>query len=134
MEEWLFWQVGGLGPMAGQANHFFNYAPEDVPYAKKRYSDEVHRLFGVMNKRLTEHPYLAGAEYTIADMAAVGWTTRWERQGQDPGQFPHVKRWLETLQARPAVQRGLALAVDDAKKVDMKDPKVWNLLFNQRAR
>jgi GST-like protein len=87
-----------------------------------------------MNKRLAEHPYLAGAEYTIADMAVVGWTTRWERQGQDPGQFPHVKRWLETLQARPAVQKGIALAVDDAKKVDMKDPKVWNLLFNQRAR
>ena len=74
------------------------------------------------------------AAFSVADMAAVGWTSRWERQGQDPAQFPHVKRWLETLQARPAVQKGLALAIEDAKKYDIKDPKVWNLLFNQRAR
>ena len=134
VDEWLFWQVGNLGPMAGQAHHFRMYAPEKIPYAINRYTNECNRLYGVMNKRLAAHAYLAGREYTIADMASVGWTSRWERQGQDPNEFPHVKRWLETLTARPAVQRGLALAVDDAKRVDMQDPKVWNLLFNQRAR
>ena len=134
VDEWLFWQMGNLGPMAGQAHHFRMYAPEQIPYAIDRYTNECNRLYGVMNKRLAEHPYLAGEEYTVADMAAVGWTSRWERQGQDPAQFPHVKRWLETLQARPAVQKGLALAIEDAKKYDIKDPKVWNLLFNQRAR
>ena len=133
VEEWLFWQVGNLGPMAGQAHHFRTYAPEQIPYAVNRYTNECNRLYGVMNKRLAKHPYLAGKEYTIADMAAVGWAKLWERQGQDPAQFPHVKRWLESLQARPAVQKGLALAVDDAKKVDMKDPKVWAILFDQRA-
>jgi GSH-dependent disulfide-bond oxidoreductase len=134
VDEWLFWQVGNLGPMAGQAHHFRIYAPEKIAYAINRYTNECNRLYGVMNKRLAEHPYLAGEEYTIADMASVGWTTRWERQGQDPAQFPHVKRWLETLQARSAVQKGLALAVEHAGKYDIKDPKVWNLLFNQRAR
>ncbi len=134
VDEWLFWQVGNLGPMAGQAHHFRMYAPEKIAYAVNRYTNECNRLYGVMNKRLAGHAYLAGQEYTIADMAAVGWTSRWERQGQDPNEFPHVKRWLETVTARPAVQKGLALAVEDAKKVDMQDPKVWNLLFNQRAR
>jgi GST-like protein len=134
VDEWLFWQVGNLGPMAGQAHHFRIYAPEKIEYAINRYTNECNRLYGVMNKRLARRPYLAGNEYTIADMAAVGWSKLWERQGQDPNQFPNVKRWLETLQARPAVQKGLALAVEGAKKVDMKDPKVWELLFNQRAR
>ena len=132
--EWLFWQVGNLGPMAGQAHHFRMYAPEKIAYAINRYTNECNRLYGVMNKRLAGHAYLAGQEYTIADMAVVGWTSRWERQGQDPNEFPQVKRWLETVTARPAVKKGLALAVEDAKKVDMQDPKVWNLLFNQRAR
>jgi GST-like protein len=134
VDEWVFWQVGNLGPMAGQAHHFRRYAPETLPYAINRYTNECNRLYGVMNKRLSQHPYLAGEEYTIADMAAVGWTRAWERQGQDPDQFPHVKRWLETLQARPAVQKGLALKVEDDRKYDIKDPKVWELLFNQRAR
>jgi GST-like protein len=134
VDEWLFWQVGNLGPMAGQAHHFRIYAPEKLAYAINRYTNECNRLYGVMNKRLEDHDYLAGDEYTIADMAAVGWASRWERQGQDPNQFPHVKRWLETVMARPAVQRGLAVKVDGAKNYDIKDPKVWNLLFNQRAR
>ena len=134
VDEWLFWQVGGLGPMAGQAHHFRIYAPEKIPYAIERYTNECNRLYGVMDRRLAAHAYLAGDDYTIADMACIGWATRWERQGQDPGQFPHVKRWIETLKARPAVARGLAVAVDAARKVDLKDPKVFDLLFRQRAR
>ena len=133
-EEWLFWQMGGLGPMAGQAHHFRIYAPEKIPYAIDRYTNECNRLYGVMNKRLSKHRYLASAEYTIADMACYGWTTRWERQGQDPNEFPHVKRWLDELGARPAVQRGMAVANEDARQVDMKDPKVQAVLFGQRAR
>lgn len=133
VEEWLFWQMGGLGPMAGQAHHFRIYAPEQLPYAIDRYTNEVNRLFGVMNIRLKDRAFLAG-KYSIADMACVGWVSRWERQGQDINDFPHLKRWLETLMARPAVQRGMKLRVEAASQVDMKDPKVQSLLFRQRAR
>jgi GSH-dependent disulfide-bond oxidoreductase len=134
VEEWLYWQVGNLGPMAGQAHHFRLHAPEPIGYAVDRYSDECNRLYGVMNKRLAERPYLAGDAYTIADIACIGWTSRWERQGQDPNQFPHVKRWLETVRARPAVKRGMSIRVEAASRVDMQDPKVRAVLFNQRAR
>ncbi len=133
VDEWLFWQMGGLGPMSGQAHHFRIYAPEKLPYAIDRYTNEVHRLFGVMNLRLKERAFLAG-KYSIADMACVGWVSRWERQGQDINEFPHLKRWLETLMARPAVQRGMKLRVEEASQVDMKDPDVQALLFRQRAR
>lgn len=133
VDEWLFWQMGGLGPMAGQAHHFRIYAPEKLPYAIDRYTNEVHRLFGVMNIRLKDRPFLAG-KYSIADIACVGWASRWERQGQDINEFPHLKRWLETVMARPAVQRGMKLRVEEASQVDMKDPKVQALLFKQRAR
>jgi GST-like protein len=133
VDQWLFWQMGGLGPMGGQAHHFRIYAPEKLQYAIDRYTNEVHRLFGVMNIRLKDRPFLAG-KYSIADMACVGWVSRWERQGQDINEFPHLKRWLETVMARPAVQRGMKLRVEEASKVDMKDPKVQALLFKQRAR
>jgi GST-like protein len=133
VEEWLAWQVGNLGPMAGQAHHFRLYAPE-TPYAIARYTDECNRLYGVMNTRLAERRYLAGDDYTIADMACIGWTSRWERQGQDPDQFPHVKRWLETVRARPAVKRGMSIRIEEAGEVDMRDAKVRAVLFNQRAR
>ncbi len=133
VEEWLMWQMGGLGPMGGQAHHFRIYAPEKLQYAIDRYTNEVHRLFGVMNTRLKDRPFLAG-RYSIADMACVGWASRWERQGQDINEFPHLKRWLDTVLARPAVQRGMKLRVEEASKVDMKDPKVQALLFRQRAR
>ena len=133
VEQWLFWQVGGLGPMAGQAHHFRLYAPEKLPYAIERYTNECNRLYGVMNTRLADREFLAG-KYSIADMACVGWASRWNRQGQDFTQFPHVRRWLDTLLARPAVHRGMHLRVDEASKVDMQDPKVRELLFNQRAR
>jgi GST-like protein len=134
VEEWLYWQVGNLGPNAGQAHHFRLYAPEAISYAVARFTDECNRLYGVMNRRLADRPYLAGEQYTIADMAVVGWTSRWERQGQDPNEFPHVKRWLEAVRARPAVQRGMRIWVEEAGRVDMKDAGVRAVLFNQRAR
>ena len=133
VEQWLFWQMGGLGPMAGQLNHFKHYARETLPYAIKRYEDEVNRLYGVMNKQLEGRDFLAG-KYSIADMACVGWVNLWERQGQDIGQFPRLKRWLETVKARPAVQRGMALGKELRSGVNMKDPKVQSVLFGQRAR
>jgi GSH-dependent disulfide-bond oxidoreductase len=107
--QWLFWQMGGLGPMAGQNNHFSNYAVEKLPYAIDRYRNEVNRLYGVMNKRLADRAFLAG-DYSIADMACYPWIVPHERQGQNIGEFPHLKRWLETIAARPAVVRAYALA------------------------
>ena len=133
VEQWLFWQMGGLGPMAGQLNHFRHYAKETLPYAIKRYEDEVNRLYGVMNIRLNDREFLAG-KYSIADMACVGWANGWERQGQNIEQFPNFKRWLATMKARPAVQRGMALGVELRQGIDMKDPKVQAVLFGQRAR
>jgi GST-like protein len=133
VDQWLFWQMGGLGPMAGQAHHFRLYAPEQIPYAIERYTNECNRLYGVMNIRLKDRPFLAG-KYSIADIACVGWASRYHRQGQDLAEFPHLKRWLDTVMARPAVKRGMALRVEAAAKVDMKDPKVQELLFKQRAR
>jgi len=133
VEEWLFWQMGGLGPMAGQATHFRRYAPEQIAYAIARYTDEVNRLYGVMNTRLARCEFLAG-RYSIADMACVGWVRLAERQGQDLAQFPDLKRWFETVRARPAVKRAFAIRVDAASKVDMTDAKVRGVLFGQRAR
>jgi GST-like protein len=133
VDQWLMWQMGGLGPMAGQAHHFRLYAPEQLPYAIDRYTNECHRLYGVMNKRLADRPFLAGA-YSIADIACVGWVSRHERQGTDLAEFPHLKRWFETVTARPAVKRGMSLRVEAASKVDMRDPAVAKILFGQRAR
>jgi GSH-dependent disulfide-bond oxidoreductase len=133
VEEWLFWQMGGLGPMAGQATHFRGYAPEQIAYAIARYTDEVNRLYGVMNTRLARHEFLAG-RYSIADMACVGWVRLAERQGQDLRQFPDLKRWFEAVRARPAVKRAFAIRIEAASKVDVTDPKVRGVLFGQRAR
>jgi GSH-dependent disulfide-bond oxidoreductase len=133
VEEWLFWQVGGLGPMAGQATHFRRYAPKQIAYAVARYTDEVNRLYGVMNTRLAKHAFLAG-RYSIADMACLGWVRLAERQGQDLAQFPHLLRWFETIRARPAVKRAFAIRVESASKVVMNDPQVRSVLFGQRAR
>lgn len=133
VDQWLFWQMGGLGPMAGQANHFRHYAPEPLDYAIKRYTDEVNRLFGVMNKRLADSEFLAG-KYSIADMACIGWTNPWERLGQNIDDFPHLKRWREAIYARPASKRGLEVRVQNVQQVNMHDPAVRAVLFNQRAR
>jgi GST-like protein len=133
VDQWLMWQMGGLGPMAGQAHHFRLYAPEQLPYAIDRYTNECHRLYGVMNTRLADRPFLAGS-YSIADIACVGWASRHERQGQDWAEFPHLKRWFETVTARPAVKKGMSLRVEAASNVDMRDPEVAKILFGQRAR
>ena len=133
VEQWLFWQVAGVGPMAGQVHHFKNYAVETLTYAINRYVNEVNRLYGVMNIRLKDREFLAG-KYSIADMACVGWVNGWQRQGQDINQFPHLKRWLETVKARPAVKRGMTLGLELRQGIDMKDPKVQAVLFGQRAR
>jgi GST-like protein len=133
VDEWLFWQMGGLGPMAGQAVHFRRYAPEQIPYAVARYTDEVNRLYGVMNTRLAKREFLAG-RYSIADIACVGWVRLAERQGQDLVRFPHLKRWFEAIRARPAVKRAFAIRVEAASAVDVNDPKVRAVLFSQRAR
>lgn len=111
VDQWLFWQMGGFGPMLGQNHHFRLFAPEKVPYAVERFTKETTRLYGVMNTRLADRDYLAG-EYSIADIACIGWAKLWERQGQAIDDFPHVKRWLETVLGRPAVQRGLAVKAE----------------------
>ncbi|MGB6538700.1 MAG: glutathione binding-like protein [Xanthobacteraceae bacterium] len=132
VDQWLFWQVGGLGPMAGQAIHFRRYAPESIAYAIARYSDEVNRLYGVMNKQLSQRAFLAG-RYSIADIACVGWVRLAERQGQDLAEFPHLRRWFETIRARPAVKRAFAIRIPAASAVDPQDPKARAILFGQRA-
>jgi len=129
VDEWLFWQVGGLGPMAGQANHFLTYAKDDIPYAKKRYTDEVHRLFGVMDKRLAGRKYLAGA-YSIADMACYSWVKSSTRF-QPLDEFPNLAAWMARLGARKGVQRGIALGADLRKPVTDDERKV---LFDQRGK
>jgi GST-like protein len=123
--QWLFWQVGGLGPMAGQNHHFNRYAPEKIPYAIERYVKETNRLYGVLNTRLADREFLAGA-YSIADMACYPWIVPHEAQAQNLDDFPHVKRWFEAIKGRPATLRadergaawssGAALS-DEARKV-----------------
>jgi GST-like protein len=125
----------GLGPMAGQAHHFRQYAPQQIPYAVDRYTNEVNRLYGVMNARLADREFLAG-RYSLADMACVGWVKPYKRQGQDLDDFEHLKRWFETMMARPAVQRGLAVGEDHRRPVEdvVQDEAVRKMLFEQRAR
>jgi GST-like protein len=102
--QWLFWQVGGLGPMAGQNGHFSRFAPEKIPYAIERYVKETSRLYGVLNKRLADREYIADA-FSIADMAAYPWIVPYEMQGQNLNDFPHLKRWFEAIKSRPATTR-----------------------------
>ena len=140
IDEWLFWQMGGLGPMAGQANHFRLYAPaimkKKIPYAIDRYTNEVHRLFGVMNQRLKSNPYLAGKDYSIADMACWGWVLPWQRLGQDLDEFPYLRDWFNKVSERPAVQAGFYLGAELRKDLDAKSKeaeKARKILFGQRA-
>ncbi|MBL9198330.1 glutathione S-transferase family protein, partial [Xanthomonas fragariae] len=107
--EWLFWQMGGLGPMSGQMGHFSVYAPEKIPYAIERYNAEVRRLHGVLDKRLAEHTFLAGDDYGIADMASYPWIEVYEDLKPDYAAFPHLQRWHAAIAARPATQRAYAL-------------------------
>lgn len=104
--EWLMWQMGGIGPFLGQAHHFLHFNPGKAPYAEQRYRREAERLYGVLDRRLAEVPWLAGAEYTVADIATWPWISRFAWQGIDLNRYPHVRRWYREIAARPAVQRG----------------------------
>ena len=130
--QWLFWQMGGLGPMAGQNNHFAHYAPEKLPYAIDRYVKETGRLYAVMDKRLQDREFLAGA-YSIADMACYPWVAIWDRQGQTLEDFPKLKRWIETIRNRPAVQRAFEVGKRYQSSRSNTDPEVRKILFGQSA-
>jgi GSH-dependent disulfide-bond oxidoreductase len=134
VEQWLFWQMAGLGPMAGQAHHFRNYAPEKIAYGIDRYTNEVNRLYGVMNKRLADRQFLAGA-YSIADMAAYPWVRPYKNQGQDIAEFPHLEAWFKRMHDRPAVAKGCKVAEDLRSALSLGDNKeAQKVLFGQRAR
>lgn len=131
--QWLFWQVGGLGPMAGQNHHFSQYAPEKIPYAIDRYVKETNRLYGVLNKRLADQPFVAGEAYSIADMASYPWIVPYERQGQNLDDFPHLKRWFEAIQARPATQRAYEVGKAYQQRESTVDEEARKILFGQTA-
>jgi GST-like protein len=136
IEQWLFWQVGGVGPMAGQANHFLRYAPSmdppnELPYAQNRYRNEVGRLYSVLNRRLSDRDYVAGG-YSIADMAIWPWASRWENQQQDLERFPNMKAWLARVAARPAVATGRAVA-EDKRSTGRQTREEQEILFGFRA-
>jgi GST-like protein len=125
--EWLMFQMGGVGPMFGQWNHFAAYAVEKIPYAIERYTNEVKRLHRVLEHRLKEAPYLAGEEYTIADIATFPWVRHPERRGIDLAEYPSVKRWHDAIAARPAVQRGVAVLADRQRQGPISDSERENL-------
>ena len=128
--QWLMFQMGGVGPMFGQYGHFNNYAPEKIPYAMTRYANEVRRLHAVLEKRLAQAEYLAGDEYSIADIATFPWLRFPERRGIDFNEFPSVKRWFAAIEARPAVQRGVAILSDNQRRGSMTDAE-REVLFGQ---
>jgi GSH-dependent disulfide-bond oxidoreductase len=130
--EWLFWQVGGLGPMAGQNHHFNRYAPEPVPYAIERYTNETNRLYGVLDRRLAANAFVAGADYSIADMAIYPWIVPWQVQKQDLADFPHVRRWFEAVAVRPATVRAYARAAAFTRPPTMSE-EARKILFGQTA-
>lgn len=126
---WLMFQMASVGPMLGQAHHFNAYAPEAHDYAKQRYQNESMRLYGVMDKRLEKTEYLAGNEYTIADIATMPWLRSAQKQGVAMDQYPHVQRWFDAINARPAVQRGLEVLQDIPKTDLANDKKAWEVMF-----
>jgi GSH-dependent disulfide-bond oxidoreductase len=129
--EWLFWQMAGLGPMAGQNHHFSQYAPERIPYATERYVKETNRLYGVLNKRLADRTFIAG-DYSIADMASYPWIVRHKAQQQSLDDFPHLRRWFETMRERPAVKRAYERArlINESQLMSEEAKKI---LFGQTA-
>jgi GSH-dependent disulfide-bond oxidoreductase len=138
--QWVIWQMANQGPKIGEFGHFKRLGDRAGPqiYALRRFSDETNRLYGVLNNRLYDRRYLAGEDYTIADMISYPWTVNWQFQEQDLSEFPHFKRWFDELGARPAVQRGLAvgaeLQTDPSKLAPEELERRMKLLFNQRAR
>ncbi len=134
VDQWLHWQIGGVGPMAGQAHHFRNYAPKKIPYAVDRYTDEVNRLYGVLNSRLADRKFLAGT-YSIADIACFPWARLYKNQGQNLRRFPHMSDWLKRIEARKAVIRALEVGREERAKYNIAtDKKAQSILFGQRAR
>ena len=137
VDEWIYWQMCGLGPMAEQAHHFRQYAPMKIKYAIKRYTDEVNRLYGVMDRQLKNNEYLAG-RYSIADIACWGWVIPWKNQGQKLSDFPKLKRWFEQVGKRSAVIKGFAAGKEMRKQLLSENTKeakrAKSILFNQRAR
>jgi len=132
VDEWLFWQMAGFGPMLGQFNHFNNYAPEKLPYAIKRYTDEAHRLYRVLDTRLKGRDYVAG-EYSIADISIIGWSNGWKRQGIEEGEFPNFEAWNKRVNDRPAVKRALAIETPPEQQTNTAtDKDAQKVLFNQR--
>jgi len=140
VDQWVMWQMANQGPKSGECGHFrrLGDAQGDQSYAVRRFTDEVNRLYGVMNNRLYDRRYLAGDEYTIADMISYPWTVNWKGQGQEIEEFPYFKRWFDELGRRPGVQRGMAagseLAVDTSKLTPEQTESLRKLLYNQRAR
>ena len=131
--QWLFWQMAGLGPMAGQNHHFSNYAPEKLPYAINRYLSETNRLYGVLNKRLADRPFIAGT-YSIADMASYPWIVPHKNQGQSLDDFPQLKRWFETIKERPAVIRAYEKAKEINSQPTVLTEESKRILFGQTAK
>ena len=127
--QWLMFQMGGVGPMLGQAHHFRIYAPDKIDYAYDRYTNEAKRLYGVMNKQLESHKYIAGSQYTVADVAIFPWLRSWQNQGIDWTDYPALKEWFDRVAARPAVQRGVAVLADARKP--LTDAKARHALFGQ---
>ena len=133
VEEWLSWQIANVGPVFGHHNHFRHYAQEKLAYAIARFGDEAHRLYGVLNRRLEGRDFVAG-DYSIADMALIGWVKGYERRDIDIGEFPRVKRWIDRLLARPAVERGLKIGEEVPRGDLATDKEAQKILFGQRAR
>lgn len=138
VDQWLMWQMGGVGPMAGQAHHFLKYAPsmeppQDLPYAKDRYRNEVNRLYGVLNTRLADRTFVAGDFFSIADMAIWPWASLWEGQQQDIKNFPNMADWLERCAAREGLRKGRALAAE-LREGSTQGKTAQTVLFGQKAR
>jgi GSH-dependent disulfide-bond oxidoreductase len=128
--QWLMFQMGGVGPMLGQTHHFRLYAPEKIPYAIERYSNEARRLYGVMNRQLAKTRYIAGPTYSIADMAIFPWLRSWKNQGIDWNEHPHLKGWFDEVAARPAVMRGVEVLADLRKPIT--DERAREVLFGSQ--
>ena len=133
INQWLMWQMGGIGPMLGQNHHFVKYAPEEIPYAQTRYINETRRLYGVADRQLADNEYLGGGQYSIADVACYGWMSLWEGQKQDITEFPNVARWLDALSQRPGVQRGMALFREKRRNFAKVDTAQEQLFGNKTS-
>jgi GSH-dependent disulfide-bond oxidoreductase len=129
---WLMFQMGSVGPMLGQAHHFLQYAPEDIEYARNRYRNEANRIYGVIDDRLGESRYIAGEDYTIADIAIWPWTRFPERQGVERSEYPNFVRWFDAIAGRPAVAKGIEVLADRPRRDYKSDKEAWEAMFGSR--